>query len=100
MLAPLCPPQISQFATPAALFDTFSQRAVSASDDVLAFTQLWQSNRPLLEHAAVSRAKSREGIRRWGLKDGMPPGVVVVGEEEGREEKGREDRRRDRKSVV
>lgn len=94
MLSPLCPPHLSQFTNPAALFDTFSHRAVSASDDVLAFMQLWQTNSPIIEHANISRAKSREGIRQWALKDGMPPGVVVVGEEEGREEKGRENRRR------
>lgn len=87
-------PLTEEHTSPDDLFSTFSQRAISASEDLLAFTQLWQSNRHLIEHAAMSRAASKEGIRRWGLKDGMPPGVLQTTAAEEEDAKEREERQR------
>ncbi|KAF8466392.1 hypothetical protein BDZ91DRAFT_725330 [Kalaharituber pfeilii] len=87
-------PLTADYASPEELFNDFSSRAVAASEEVLQFTQLYTANRYLMEHASQSRAASREGIRRWGLKDGMPEGVLIVNEQEREDAKEREERQK------
>jgi hypothetical protein len=45
------------------MFDDFSSRAISCSEEITSFTTLYTESQPIFEQAAASRAQSSAGMR-------------------------------------
>ncbi|KAA8894324.1 hypothetical protein FN846DRAFT_423032 [Sphaerosporella brunnea] len=99
ILAPLT----TDYATPVDMFQDFSSRAVSCSEEIASFNTLYMKSQPIFEHAAASRAQNPTGIRRLGVGEMFLPEEPESGQgtkTEDVEMKDAEEEKEEEKEVV